>query len=675
MSFNEQFDQDGAWRQEFAGRLKLLTKWMDKKSLLNVAVEERLIRLGGQARADKTVVVFVGDCSSGKSELINAIFFAEYGPSFMPSGSGRATRCPIEMGFESGLAPTLRLLPIETRLAPHTLMEWRLVQAKWLEIDLVIDDASQLAVSLEKVTESQHVSIEYARALGFWNDSNPKHNPPVALNGLVQIPKWRHALVNIAHPLLRQGLVIFDMPGFTTNDDEFIPTVSLIAQAHAVVLVLSADTGATRSDLAMWHDYLGVDKNGGKSIESDRGKNGLEGNQIHLVVLNIIDTVWDGLSWTAQIQVQIERQKAEIASLLDLPQSQIIDLSAKRGLLAKITKNKALLQASQLPAFERLLGQGVTALQRQAVHAAVVASIAELKSEADQILYIRRRDLAQQIIELRRLKGESSVVVSHTRNRMAQEQTDFDSSSAQIHAVQSMHYALSAKAVGLLYISALKTELVELLNAFKQPGIKLGLKKTYRQAFSRLRQRLYDVQALAVETQNMLDVAFRQINAEFGFSLRAGKSPDLTRHVDDLNLIESSHFQYLGFPNVIRLGQSDYSNRLVRALSERLRLVFDSALGEMDLWNKSIPAQLDTQVRERNQNFARRLKALERIEQAAFALDERIAELDDQEITQKAIEAKFAGLTSRLLDFQPVAVSADKRFRESPIFAIEAASV
>ena len=104
-------------------------------------------------------------------------------------------------------------------------------------------------------------------------------------------------------------------------------------------------------------------------------------------------------------------------------------------------------------------------------------------------------------------------------------------------------------------------------------------------------------------------------------------------------------------------------------------MVFDSALGEMDLWNKSIPAQLDTQVRERHQNFARRLKALERMEQAASALDERITELDEQEITQKAIEAKFAGLTSRLLDFQPVAVSADKRFRESPIFAIEAASV
>ena len=338
------------------------------------------------------------------------------------------------------------------------------------------------------------------------------------------------------------------MPGFTTNDDESIPTVKLIAQAHAVVLVLSADTGATRSDLAMWHDYLCVDKNGGKSIESDRGKNGLKGNQIHLVVLNIIDTLWDGLSWTAQIQVQIERQKAEIASLLDLPQSQIIDLSAKRGLLAKITKNKALLQASQLPAFERLLGQGVTALQQQAVHAAVVASIAELKSEADQILYIRRRDLAQQIIELRRLKGESSVVVSHTRNRMAQEQTDFDSSSAQIHAVQSMHFALRAKAVGLLDISALKTELVELLNALKQPGIKLGLKKTYRQAFSRLRQRLYDVQALAVETQNLLDVAFRQINAEFGFSLQAGKSPDLTRHVDDLNLLKAGIFNTLDFP-------------------------------------------------------------------------------------------------------------------------------
>ena len=82
-SFNEQFDQHGAWRREFALRLKLLSEWMKDHELLDSAVEERLRRLEQQMRSDKVMVAFVAEFSRGKSELINAIFFAGYGRRIM----------------------------------------------------------------------------------------------------------------------------------------------------------------------------------------------------------------------------------------------------------------------------------------------------------------------------------------------------------------------------------------------------------------------------------------------------------------------------------------------------------------------------------------------------------------------------------------------------------------
>ena len=39
-SFNEQFDQHGNWRREFALRLKLLGEWMKDHDLLDAAVED-----------------------------------------------------------------------------------------------------------------------------------------------------------------------------------------------------------------------------------------------------------------------------------------------------------------------------------------------------------------------------------------------------------------------------------------------------------------------------------------------------------------------------------------------------------------------------------------------------------------------------------------------------------
>ena len=43
-SFNQQFDQHGAWRREFTLRLKLLGDWMKDHELLDAALQERLHR-------------------------------------------------------------------------------------------------------------------------------------------------------------------------------------------------------------------------------------------------------------------------------------------------------------------------------------------------------------------------------------------------------------------------------------------------------------------------------------------------------------------------------------------------------------------------------------------------------------------------------------------------------
>ena len=99
---------------------------MGSHDLMDAAVEERLQRLEEQVRSDKVTVAFVAEFSRGKSELINAIFFAGYGRRIMPASAGRTTMCPTELGYENGTAPSLRLLPIDTRMQSLGLAEWRL---------------------------------------------------------------------------------------------------------------------------------------------------------------------------------------------------------------------------------------------------------------------------------------------------------------------------------------------------------------------------------------------------------------------------------------------------------------------------------------------------------------------------------------------------------------------
>jgi hypothetical protein len=634
-SFVEQFDSHGAWRREFAARLKQMADWLSSNDLMDSSIAERMQQLEAQMRSDKVMVAFVAEFSRGKSELINAIFFATYGRRIMPASAGRTTMCPTELGWDGDVPPCLRLLPIETRMRSESLMEWRHSPEKWTRIDLDVNDPEQLATAFEKVSEVIKVTIEQARSLGFWHDDVPEDNPRQDAQGNVEVPRWRHALINIAHPLLKQGLVILDTPGLNAIGAEPELTVSLIPQAHAVVFILAADTGVTKSDLSIWKDHLITEQTDYSS---------------RLVVLNKIDTLWDALSTPEQIRNSVDRQRRTSAEILNLPETQVIPVSAQKGLVAKVTGDAGLLKASQLPQLEQALSDGMMGQRKKILQSAVAASIGDLRLEISRVIGIRRRDLSEQMIELRGLRGKNANVIKHMRGRIEAEQAEFDASGQRIHAVRSVHLKLLREVFTALGTSTLRAELRQLNEALRQPGIKLGARRAYSETFGRLRDIFSHTKQLNGEIHNMLATSFRQLNAEFGFSLQTPREPELARYQNDLDAVERSHAQYLGLGNAFRLAQPEFADRLVRALATRLRVVFESALGEVELWNKSAASQLDAQLRERRKNFAKRLEAIERIQNAAVTLDERILELDGQDTKSAELDKKLAKLAALLVD-------------------------
>jgi hypothetical protein len=633
-SFNEQFDQHGQWRRAFALRLKLLGEWMKDHDLLDSAVEERLRRLETQVRADKVMVAFVAEFSRGKSEMINAMFFAGYGRRIMPASAGRTTMCPTEMGFEADVPPCLRLLPIETRLQPQSLMEWRMVPEKWERTDLDVNNSEQLAQALGRVAETVRVTQDHAHALGFWNTQASQDHPLVDAQGLVEIPKWRHALINIAHPLLKQGLVILDTPGLNAIGAEPELTVSLIPQAQAVLFILGADTGVTQSDLSIWREHL-------LTQDSDQSA--------RLVVLNKIDTLWDELSTPEQIQTQLERQKASTADILGIAPERVIAVSAQKGLVAKVNKDDALLQQSCLPQLEAALGEGIMGNRQKILAQAMSRGIAALRTETARVIHMRKRDLTEQVMELQGLQGKNTVVIKHMRSRISQEQAEFDVGGARIQAVRSVHLRLLKEVFRILGSKSLKAEMAQLMDALTQKGLKLGIKRAYGDTFARLRGNLQKVQTLTAEIDAMLAGTFKQLNAEYGFSLQVPAPPSVEAVLHALDEVERAHLQYLGLGNAFKLAQPEFADRLVRALSTRLRSVHEAALAEVELWSKSAAAQLDTQLRERRRNFVRRIEAIDRIAQAAGGLNDRIAEMEVQSQSLDQLDVKLAELTAHLM--------------------------
>ncbi|MDO5623571.1 MAG: dynamin family protein [Pseudomonadota bacterium] len=614
-------------------RVKVLGDWLKEQDLLDDGADERLHQLAEQLQSDKVTVAFVAEFSRGKSELINAVFFAGYGRRIMPASAGRTTMCPTELGYEAALPPCLRLLPIETRLQPQALLEWRQVPEKWTRVDLDVNDPEQLAGAMEKVSEVLHVSQDQARALGFWHDDRPEDNPPVNASGAVEVPRWRHALINMAHPLLKQGLVVLDTPGLNAIGAEPELTVNLIPQAQAVVFILGADTGVTKSDLTIWREHLAAMD---------------DGSAARFVVLNKIDTLWDELSTPAQIAAQIQRQCEDTAQTLALPAEQVLAVSAQKGLLAKVRGDAALLAESRLPGFEQLMGEHVLGERQAMLDGAIRSVVGALRTQAGRTLGVRRRELAEQALELKGLRGKNHAVIRQMRLRVEQEKAEFDRSAASVLAVRSVHMKLLRDVFKLLGSSSIKRELAGLTTLLREPGLKLGVKKAYAKGFDNLRGVMRQVQMLETEIHAMLTTAFRQLNTDYGFSLQAAEPPDMLRFEHDLSAVERSHLQYLGVGNMVQLARPDFAEKLVRALLARVRSIFETALGDIELWNKTSTSQLDAQLRERRRAFGRRIEAIQRIQDAAGGLDLRIGEIHDQESALDAVAQRLDVLADEL---------------------------
>ncbi len=633
-SFNEQFEQHDAWRRDFARRIRQLSEWLASQDLTDASVRQRLERLEEQVRTDKIMVAFVAEFSRGKSELINAIFFASYGRRIIPASAGRTTMCPTELGYEAGLAPSLRLLPIETRLLPQGLAEWRNTPEKWSEFALDAEDGEQIGSVIAKVAETLRVDVDQARKLGFWHDELPQENPPQDAAGLVEVPKWRHALINLPHPLLKHGLVILDTPGLNAVGAEPELTVNLIPQAHAVVFILGADTGVTRSDLAIWREHLADTSDSPES---------------RLVVLNKIDTLWDTLNSAEEVQQQLERQRSNSAETLNVQPEQVLLVSAQKGLVAKITCNDIMLESSGLPLLEDALAEGIMGRRQSILRSAIGVALGGVRTETARVLNIRRRDIDDQMTELGSLRGKNAAVIEAMRTRIEQEREEFDQCSAKILAVRAVHLKLLKSVFDRLGAKALKGHLAGLNQALTQKGLKLGVKKHYADTFDLLRTVVDGAQASAIEIQAMLAGTFRQLNAEFGFSLQAPAQLQLDQFLLDLVRIERSHVQYLGVGNALRLVQPEFAARLSRALSTRLRAVFESAANDLELWSNAATAQLDAQLRERKRSFSRRIEAVDRIQNAASGLEERIVELEDAERSLDSLDGQLQILTESLL--------------------------
>ena len=244
MTLAKQFAAYSEWRSQLSASLEDYRCWLAENEISDAQIDLRINQLQDKLREDRLNVAFVAEFSRGKSELINAIFFADYKNRMLPSAAGRTTMCPTELLYDADKAPCIQLLPIQTRETNVSIGEYKRFLNEWKVIELDTTSPEAMQEALRSISEIERVSPEIANKLGFGQEDDAA-NARRDENGLVEIPRWRHAIINFPHPLLQQGLVILDTPGLNAIGTEPELTLSLLPNAHAVLFILAADTGVT----------------------------------------------------------------------------------------------------------------------------------------------------------------------------------------------------------------------------------------------------------------------------------------------------------------------------------------------------------------------------------------------------------------------------------------------
>ncbi len=620
---NRKLHSYSQWKQHLSHTMDEYQRWLEKYRLLTTDSTQRIDQCRRALADERLTVAFVAEFSRGKTELINAIFFADYGRRLLPSSAGRTTMCPTEMFYDRDSdSAYVRLLPIETRLQDTPLETLKQNPDTWVHRPLDLTSVDQIEAALREVVQSRRVPVQEAIRLGLYDpDDNPQHRKPPET---VEIPKWRHALISFPHPLLKQGLVILDTPGLNALGSEPELTLSMLPSAQAVLFVLAADTGVTRSDLEMWQNHV----RGGKR----RRDQGL------IVVLNKVDTLWDELQGRAAIDQAIERQCADSAGILGVPRDNIFPVSAHKGLLGKVRGDRELLQRSALPALEEYLSSELLESRREIVRDTVSAEISHMLESTIGLVVNKRRNIQAQLDEFRGLSGKSREVIEQLMTRTRAEQAAYIQDVNSFNASRELLREQSARLMQTLDLEQLEQRIEAAQREMRGAWTTRGLRRVMQELFDQLRADMQTLVSESEQARKTIRGIYRRFQSQHDFSVVQPRMFSVMRFRVELEMLYQEAEIFRNSPVMAVTEKHFVVRRFLMTLVGRARMIFTTARREVAEWLDGVLDPLSVQIEQHREQMETRLRDLQKISQSRDTLERRVAELQKQE---RAVERQL----------------------------------
>ncbi|MDT8406230.1 MAG: dynamin family protein [Methylococcales bacterium] len=611
--FKTHLDSYAQWRGKLIDAVEMYREWRQRYDMSDPQTTQTLLNIIDGLNKDHITLAFVGEFSRGKTELINALFFGDSGLRLLPSTPGRTTMCPTEIFYDSQRGNAIYLLDIDTRLEDKSLAEYKQNLSLWQHHALALDTPEQMQEAFKQLVATKPVPLAVAKDLGLWSaqdDADNAGNLPEAVN----VPCWRHAMISFAHPLLQQGLVVLDTPGLNALGTEPELTLSMLPSAHAIIFVLAADTGVTKSDLDIWIQHVrGTD---------DRHHQGLA------VVLNKIDAMWDDLTGQEGYQEAIRSQINSCATTLKIQPERIFPASAKQALLGKVKDDSALLEQSQINGLITYLSEQILMEKQQILARSMEQKMGFLLSGSLELTNHQLRNIEKNLEEFHSMDFQNQDMIKKLMTETRDQQQHYLANVESFQASRKI-FTIQAK----MLIEALAPERIDPIvsEARKNMAASLttyGMKQNMRKLFDDLRDVLQNAVETTNETRRLIKAIHRKFHDEHGFKEVEPNLFSIKAYQFELEQIFEQGDAFRNSTRTTMTEQSVVIRKLYSTLIYRARKVLKQAHHDALTWNNSVLTPLMHQIKDYKKQIESRLTMLRKIDESTGSVAEQIAELE-----------------------------------------------
>ena len=608
--FKSQMEAFSDWKTTLTKTIKGYQDWLNQHDMGSAEIDLRIYDALEALNNDRLTIAFVAEFSRGKTELINAIFFADYGCRMLPSEIGRTTMCPTELLYDSKADKSyIKVLPIDTRLSDVSLTDLKKEDSYWTHFALDTASPDTMAETFKEVVKTKMVSKSQAEELGLYSEE--LHGEAATE---VEIPLWRHAIISFPHPLLKQGLVILDTPGLNALGSEPELTMNMLPSAQAIFFILSADTGVTKSDMEMWQNHILAFRN--------KQQSGL------IAVMNKTDTLWDEMKDPAAVEKSINDQCNTSAGMLGIDTSNVFPVSAQKGLLAKIKNNPDLLDMSKILTLEWLLAREILPGKQQVIWDNIISGMDKILDDSMAPLTAQLQDLTNQLEELNTLSGNNDDVIQQLIQKAKAHKIAYYESVKNFQTSRKK-LALQAKNMyAVLGANALDELIQKTRDVMSGSWTTAGMKKGMDTFFTNSNDALEIAGRQADQTYKLVQSIYKKFQDEHGLQIKMPPPFPMKEYEEELKQLHTKGEEFRNSTLTTVSEQSFVVKKFFITLVSHARNVFVKAHREADSWLKEMINPLVAQIQEKRDNIEQHMDTLNKIKESKNSLDGKVTNLE-----------------------------------------------